>query len=99
MDPGINGTHATRPDGSEVRKFDAPKAVLMSYIIKGILDQKLPWGLVLFGVMMDPATGVFNSLLSFVGIAPVGWLTDPTTALLSVPGATTAYRPVVLMRP
>jgi uncharacterized oligopeptide transporter (OPT) family protein len=35
-----------------VRKFDAPKAVLMSYIIKGILDRKLPWGLVLFGVMI-----------------------------------------------
>ncbi|MGO9446449.1 MAG: OPT/YSL family transporter, partial [Thiobacillaceae bacterium] len=25
------------------------KATLMAYIIKGILDQKLPWGLVLFG--------------------------------------------------
>jgi putative OPT family oligopeptide transporter len=52
VDPGINGSHTTRPDGSEVRKFDAPKAVLMSYIIKGILDQKLPWGLVLFGIMI-----------------------------------------------
>ena len=51
-DPGINGTHKTRPDGSEVRKFDAPKATLMSYIIKGILDRQLPWGLVLFGVMI-----------------------------------------------
>jgi putative OPT family oligopeptide transporter len=51
-DPGINGTHATRPDGSEVRKFDAPKATLMSYIIKGILDRQLPWALVLFGVMI-----------------------------------------------
>ena len=39
---------------------------------------------VLFGVMMDPATGVLNSLLSYVGIAPVGWLTSPTTALISV---------------
>ncbi len=52
VDPGINGTHTTRPDGSEVRKFDAPKATLMSYIIKGILDRQLPWGLVLFGVMI-----------------------------------------------
>lgn len=52
VDPGINGTHTKRPDGSEVRKFDAPKATLMSYIIKGILDQKLPWGLVLLGVMI-----------------------------------------------
>jgi putative OPT family oligopeptide transporter len=52
VDPGINGSHTMRPDGSEVRKFDAPKAVLMSYIIKGVLDRHLPWGLVLFGVMI-----------------------------------------------
>lgn len=52
VDPGINGVHKTRPDGTEVRKFDAPKATLMSYIIKGILDRKLPWALVLFGVMI-----------------------------------------------
>jgi putative OPT family oligopeptide transporter len=51
-DPGINGIHTVRPDGSEVRKFDAPKATLMSYIIKGILDRELPWALVLFGVMI-----------------------------------------------
>ncbi len=35
VDPGINGAYKTRPDGSEVKKFDAPKAVLMSYFIKG----------------------------------------------------------------
>lgn len=52
VDPGINGTYTTRPDGSEVRKFDAPKAVLVSYIIKGILDRQLPWALVLFGVVI-----------------------------------------------
>ncbi len=52
VDPGINGVHAKRPDGSTVRKFEAPKATLMSYIIKGILDRQLPWGLVLFGVMI-----------------------------------------------
>jgi uncharacterized oligopeptide transporter (OPT) family protein len=52
VDPGINGTHPKRPDGSSVRKFDAPKATLMSYIIKGILDRKLPWALVLLGVMI-----------------------------------------------
>jgi uncharacterized oligopeptide transporter (OPT) family protein len=53
VDPGINGAFKTRPDGTHVRKFDAPKAVLMSYIIKGMLDRKLPWGLVLFGVMIS----------------------------------------------
>lgn len=52
VDPGINGVHKTRPDGTSVTKFDAPKATLMSYIIKGILNRKLPWGLVLLGVMI-----------------------------------------------
>ncbi|MCX5743540.1 MAG: OPT/YSL family transporter, partial [Proteobacteria bacterium] len=52
IDPGINGLHSERPDGSRVTKFQAPKATLMSYIIKGILDRKLPWGLVLLGVMI-----------------------------------------------
>ncbi|MDB6094578.1 MAG: oligopeptide transporter protein [Verrucomicrobia bacterium] len=52
VDPGINGAYSTRPDGTTVRKFDAPKATLMSYIIKGILDRKLPWALVLLGVMI-----------------------------------------------
>lgn len=39
---------------------------------------------VLFGVMMNPATGVLNGLLSLVGLGPVGWLTQPSVALLSV---------------
>src|SRR5690606_4677609 len=33
-------------------KFDAPKATLMSYIIQGILDRQLPWGLVLLGALI-----------------------------------------------
>ncbi len=54
IDPGINGTHRYTPDGSrQVAKFDAPKATLMSYIIKGILNRQLPWGLVLLGVMIS----------------------------------------------
>jgi putative OPT family oligopeptide transporter len=52
VDPGINGVHDKRPDGSSVTKFNAPKAVLISYIIKGILGHKLPWSLVLLGVMI-----------------------------------------------
>jgi putative OPT family oligopeptide transporter len=55
VDPGINGAYTERPDGTQVRKFDAPKATLMSYIIKGILDRKLPWALVLFGAMITVA--------------------------------------------
>jgi uncharacterized oligopeptide transporter (OPT) family protein len=53
VDPGINGTHEVRPDGTRVVKFAAPKATLMSYIIKGILNRQLPWALVLLGVMIS----------------------------------------------
>ncbi len=52
VDPGINGTHRANAQGAPVQKFDAPKATLMSYIIKGILNHQLPWGLVLLGVMI-----------------------------------------------
>jgi putative OPT family oligopeptide transporter len=52
VDPGINGTIRKLPSGQDVPKFDAPKATLMSYIIKGILGGKLPWGLVLLGAMI-----------------------------------------------
>ena len=52
VDPAINGIHTARPDGTPVQRFNAPKAVLMSYIIKGILNRRLPWGLVLLGVMV-----------------------------------------------
>jgi putative OPT family oligopeptide transporter len=92
VDPGINGTHKTIPGTtSEVTKFDAPKATLMSYIIKGVLDRKLPWGLVLLGVMIAIvlemsgipslafAVGVYLPLSSsapiFVG-GMVRWLVD-----------------------
>jgi hypothetical protein len=50
VDPGINGRLTRRPDGTEVQRFKAPKAVLMAFITKGILSQKLPWSLVLLGV-------------------------------------------------
>ncbi|HKP93418.1 MAG TPA: OPT/YSL family transporter [Chthoniobacterales bacterium] len=51
-DPGINGVYEKRPDGSSVQKFTAPKATLVSYIIKGILGGELPWALVLLGVFI-----------------------------------------------
>jgi putative OPT family oligopeptide transporter len=91
VDPGINGHHHTRPDGTEVKKYDAPKAVLMSYIIKGILDQQLPWTLVLFGVMISVvlemagiqalafSVGVYLPLVSTLPIAVGGavrWAAD-----------------------
>ncbi len=52
VDRGINGGIRTLPNGQAVPKFDAPKATLMSYIIKGILGGKLPWALVLLGAMI-----------------------------------------------
>jgi putative OPT family oligopeptide transporter len=52
VDPGINGVNKTLLTGQKLTKFDAPKATLMSYIIKGILGGKLPWGLVILGVMI-----------------------------------------------
>ena len=45
-------TAGSAGDGSTVTKFDAPKATLMSYIIKGILSRKFPWALVLLGVII-----------------------------------------------
>lgn len=72
-------------------KFDAPKATLMSYIIKGILSRKLPWALVLLGAMIAVvlemsgipslafAVGVYLPLASsspiFVG-GMIRWLVD-----------------------
>jgi putative OPT family oligopeptide transporter len=94
VDPGINGVFERRPDGSSVQKFTAPKATLMSYIIKGILSGKLPWGLVLLGVFIAIvlelsgipslafAVGVYLPLSTsspiFVGGA-VRWLVDKYT--------------------
>jgi putative OPT family oligopeptide transporter len=94
VDPGINGEFTRRPDGSEVRKFDAPKARLMSEIIKGILERKLAWTLTLLGVMIAVvlelngipslafAVGVYLPMSSsapvFVG-GLIRWLVDRRT--------------------
>ena len=92
IDPGINGTHKFLANGKPApKKFDAPKATLMSYIIKGILNRQLPWGLVLLGVMIALvlemsgipslafAVGVYLPLSSsspiFIG-GMIRWLTD-----------------------
>src|SRR4051812_16394856 len=92
VDPAINGTHKFLANGKPAqKKYDAPKATLMSYIIKGILNHKLPWGLVLLGVMIALtlemsgipslafAVGVYLPLSSsspiFIG-GMVRWLTD-----------------------
>ncbi|HXC59816.1 MAG TPA: oligopeptide transporter, OPT family, partial [Steroidobacteraceae bacterium] len=84
VDPGINGVHDKRPDGTTVRKFDAPKATLVSYIIKGILDRELPWELILFGAMIALAMEFCGmpSLVIAVGV----YLPISTTAPMFVGG-------------
>jgi putative OPT family oligopeptide transporter len=94
VDPGINGIYRKTADGTSVDKFNAPKATLMSYIIKGILSRELPWGLVLLGVFIAVvlelsgipslafAVGVYLPVSAsapiFVGGA-VRWLVDRYT--------------------
>ena len=50
VDPGINGKLDRRDDGTEVKKYSPPQAELFALITNGILNQKLPWILVLLGV-------------------------------------------------
>jgi putative OPT family oligopeptide transporter len=52
VDPGINGVLTEQADGSRAAKLEAPKAMLMSYIIQGILDGQLPWSLLIFGALI-----------------------------------------------
>lgn len=51
VDPGIAGV-VSEVDGKPVTKLDSPKARLFSLIIDGILTRKLPWGLVMIGIML-----------------------------------------------
>ena len=85
-DPGINGIYDKVPgSNATVAKYTAPKATLMSYIIKGILSRELPWGLVLLGVMITivlELSGV-PSLAFAVGV----YLPISTSAPIFVGGA------------
>lgn len=70
-DPGINGKLDHRDNGERVTsKFSAPKPVLMSFIIEGIMTQKLPWGLVLLGVFISVVLELcgMSSLAFAVGV-------------------------------
>jgi uncharacterized oligopeptide transporter (OPT) family protein len=70
VDPGINGVLKKDEAGNELERYDAPKATLMSYIIKGVLGQNLPWGLVILGAMLAVVLEVSGvpSLAFAVGI-------------------------------
>ncbi len=53
VDPAIEGRVKERDDGAVVTaKFEAPKTRLMAIIIDGIMNRKLPWGLVLIGALI-----------------------------------------------
>lgn len=72
-------------DGRSVAKFDAPKAQLFRLIIDGTLGGKLPWGLVLVGVLLA-------LMMELVGVAAlpfaVGlYLPVSTSAAIFVGGA------------
>jgi putative OPT family oligopeptide transporter len=62
VDPAINGrvtkkvgdeTKRVRDDGQEIStSFEAPKTQLMALIIDGVLNQRLPWELVIIGALI-----------------------------------------------
>ncbi len=52
VDPGVCGRLTHRDDGTPVRKYEAPQNQLMALIVDGILQQRLPWTLVLLGVFI-----------------------------------------------
>ncbi len=60
-DKGVAIYSATKVD-----KFDAPKANLFALIIDGILGGKLPWGLVLIGVLI-------SIILEMVGVSALSF--------------------------
>jgi putative OPT family oligopeptide transporter len=110
-DPGINGKLDTRDSGEKVKaKFSAPKPVLMSFIIEGIMTQRLPWGLVLIGVFISVvlelcglsslafAVGVYLPLSTSTPIMVGGlvrWISD-RTARRALPDAQADSGPGVL---
>jgi hypothetical protein len=113
IDPAINGRvrgrnadgneARVRDDGSEVtNSFDAPKTRLMALIIDGILNQKLPWGLVLIGVVISLpfAVGVYLpiqvSAPIFIG-GMMRWAVDKYRARRGSSSAEAEFSPGVLL--
>jgi putative OPT family oligopeptide transporter len=112
VDPAINGMLKYDDAGNDIssNKFDAPKTVLMQLIIDGILDRRLPWGLVLFGVLialtlelsgvpsLPFAVGVYLPLAASTPIFAGGairWLVDKVQRVK--PGAEDDSSPAVLL--
>ena len=70
VDRGTGAAVARRVDGIGTPSFPAPQANLMAVLISGLLDRKLPWGLILIGVaiavVIEVMTG--HSLTFAVGV-------------------------------
>ena len=96
VDPAINGVIKEDENGNKLTRYDAPKATLMSYIIKGILNQELPWGLVLIGVMIAIMLEIVGvpSLAFAVGL----YLPIATSAPIFVGGVIRKFVDVYLKR-
>jgi putative OPT family oligopeptide transporter len=76
VDPAVNGTLEKQDNGEAAgNKFDAPKTRLMSLIINGILDQKLPWALVLIAFAVGVYLPLAASTPIFIG-GLVRWVVD-----------------------
>ncbi len=93
VDPAVNGKLTAEDNGNSKKsqKFEAPKTQLFAFIINGLFDKNLPWGLVMIGVLIAVtlelsgvpslpfAVGVYLPLASSVPIFLGGmlrWLTD-----------------------
>lgn len=50
VDPGTHVALKRRVDGIGTRDLPAPQANLMAVLIGGLLEQRLPWGLIMIGV-------------------------------------------------
>ncbi len=51
-DPGIGGRMTTDSAGQPIKKFNPAQPQLFATLIKGIMDQKLPWGLFMLGAVL-----------------------------------------------
>jgi putative OPT family oligopeptide transporter len=86
---GMTTLYLHRVMGIGSESLPAPQATLMSTIIKGLLSQNLPWGLVLVGVFISVTLALcgIHSLSFAVG----SYLPIATTAPIFVGGLVRAY--------
>ncbi len=69
-DPGIGGQMTKTASGGDIKKFNPPTPQIFATLVKGIMEQKLPWGLVILGAVLAVVmqlTGV-SALAFAVGV-------------------------------